>query len=119
WLLRGKANLKRKIAQRAEIDVAHLPYEQRLVDWLRSDQAHRRQILCTASDQKLADAVAAHVGGFETVFASDGLRNLAGTHKAQALCDQYGSGGFDYAGNAAPDLQVWKHARHAVVVNAS
>lgn len=53
------------------------------------------------------------------MFASDGLRNLAGTHKAQALCDQYGSGGFDYAGNAAPDLQVWRHARHAVVVNAS
>jgi 4-hydroxybenzoate polyprenyltransferase len=119
WLLRGKARLKREIAQRVEIDAAQLPYEQRLVDWLRADQAHRRQILCTASDQKFADAVAAHVGGFESVLASDGLRNFAGTYKAEALRSQYGDGGFDYAGNATPDLRVWKHARRAVVVNAS
>jgi 4-hydroxybenzoate polyprenyltransferase len=119
WLLHGKARLKREIAQRTEIDVTLLPYEQRLVDWLRADQAHRRQILCTASDQKLADAVAAHVGGFETVLASDGRCNLAGAHKAEALRGRYGDGGFDYAGNAAPDLRVWQHARRAVLVNAS
>ena len=119
WLVHGKARLKREIAQRTDLDVACLPYEERLVEWLRADQAHRRQILCTASDQKLADAVAAHVGGFETVLASDGLRNLAGARKAAALRDQYGDRGFDYAGNAAPDLRVWQHARRAVVVNAS
>ena len=118
WLLRGKAHLKREIARRAELDVGSLPYELRLLESLRGEHAHRRKILCTAADAILANAVAEHVGGFESVLASDGQRNLAGLHKAETLRDEYGEGGFDYAGNAAPDLHVWKFARRAVVVNA-
>jgi 4-hydroxybenzoate polyprenyltransferase/phosphoserine phosphatase len=118
WLMRGKAHLKREIARRTCVDVSLLPYEPRLLSWLRNEQGQRRRVLCTASDQTLADAVAAHVGGFETVLASDGQRNLAGAHKGENLCAQFGENGFDYAGNAAPDLQVWKHARRAIIVNA-
>jgi len=117
WLLHGKAHLKRQIARRARVDVSLLPYEARVLEWLRSEP-ERRRILCSASDQALAEAVATHVGGFERVLASDGERNLAGSHKGETLCEQYGAGGFDYAGNARPDLQVWEHARHAIVVNA-
>jgi len=65
WLLRGKARLKREIAQRTSIDVAALPYEPRVLDWLRSETGGRVRVLCTASDHKFADAVAAHVGGFD------------------------------------------------------
>lgn len=118
WLLRGRAHLKREIARRTTLDISLLPYEQRLIDWLRTEQAHRRLVLCTASDQILANAVAAHVGNFETALGSDGQRNLAGAGKAQTLRERFGTGGFDYAGNAAPDLQVWEQARRAVLVNA-
>lgn len=118
WLWHGKANLKREIARRAAIDVSALPYEQRLLDWLRTEQTQRRKVLCTASDQTLADAVAAHVGTFEAVLASDGQCNLAGSLKSETLCMRYGNGGFDYAGNATPDLHVWQYARHAILVNA-
>jgi len=120
WLLHGKARLKREIARRVQIDVTLLPYEQRLIDWLRAgEQGQRRRVLCTASDRSLADAVAEHVGGFESVLASDGVRNLAGMHKGDTLRAEFGEGGFDYAGNAAPDLHVWKYARRAIVVNAN
>ncbi len=119
WLLRGKAHLKREIAQRADIDVAMLPYEPRLLDWLRTDAAARRRILCTASDRKFADAVAAHVGGFDEVLASDGVRNLSGTEKGDELSRRFGERGFDYAGNEARDLRVWNRSRRAIVVNAS
>jgi 4-hydroxybenzoate polyprenyltransferase len=118
WLLRGKAHLKREIALRTAVDVSLLPYESRLVDWLRNEQGHRRRVLCTASDRALADAVAAHIGGFDKVLASDGRTNLAGTQKCQGLCAEFGDAGFDYAGNAAPDLHVWQRARRAIVVNA-
>ena len=119
WLLRGKAVLKREIAARVEIDATLLPYEPRVVAWLQSESADRPRVLCTASDRKFADSVAAHIGGFGTVLASDGERNLAGANKAQTLLDRYGERGFDYAGNATADLAVWRHARRAIVVNAA
>jgi len=119
WLLKGKAHLKREIAARTEIDAALLPYDDRVVAWLRGEAAQRPQVLCTASDRKFAEAVATHIGGFGEVFASDGARNLAGANKGDALRERFGDRGFDYAGNAAPDLAVWRHARRGIVVNAS
>jgi len=117
WLLRGKAHLKRQIAQRVSIDVATLPYEPRVLEWLRGETG-RPRVLCTASDHKFADAVAAHVGGFDEVLASDGVHNLSGQNKADALAARFGERGFDYAGNEARDLHVWGRARRAIVVNA-
>jgi len=118
WLFKGRAHLKRQIALRTSVDVAALPYDERVVGWLRDDAQGRSKILCTASDQALADAVAAHVGGFDAVYGSDGLRNLGGAGKAALLVDRFGERGFDYAGDAWPDLHVWAHARRAVIVNA-
>jgi len=118
WLVRGRARLKRQIAARAEIDVATLPYDGRVLAWLRDGGDGRRRVLCTASDQRWADAVAEHVGGFDEALGSDGVRNLGGRGKAAALCERYGERGFDYAGNAATDLHVWRRARRAIVVNA-
>jgi 4-hydroxybenzoate polyprenyltransferase/phosphoserine phosphatase len=120
WLADGKASLKQKLAQLTEIDAVILPYNHPFLDWLRSQKAKgRRLILCTASDQRFAQAIAVHLGIFDEVIASDGVRNIAGDHKAAVLTERFGAGGFDYAGNSAADLHVWKHARHAIVVNAS
>ncbi len=120
WLAGGKAALKRRIAQQVEVPVAHLPYNQPLVTWLREQRATgRRVVLCTASDQALADAIAAHLGCFDAVMASDGATNLAGPAKADALVRAFGERGFDYAGNSRADLPVWRAARAAIVVNAS
>jgi len=119
WLLRGRAYLKRRVAERADVDAALLPYDTRLLEWLRVEATGRRPIvLCTASDQKLAEAVAAHAGCFTTVLGSDGIRNLKGARKAEVLCELYGERGFDYAGDSRADLAVWKRARRAIVVNA-
>ncbi|MFO1517289.1 MAG: UbiA family prenyltransferase [Lysobacterales bacterium] len=119
WLLRGRAHLKRQIAARVELDPALLPYDERVLDWLRGERAHRALVLCTAADARLASGVGDHLALFDAVIASDGARNLAGAHKAQALAERYGSRGFDYAGNESRDLAVWRQARRAVVVNAA
>lgn len=118
WLAQGRAHLKREIAARAQPDVSRLPYDARVLHWLRGEAATRHRVLCTASDQSLADAVAAYVGGFGDALGSDGVRNVGGRGKRDLLCERYGEQGFDYAGNAATDLHVWRHARHAIVVNA-
>ena len=119
WLAQGKARLKAEIAARVELDIATLPYNRELLAFLREQkQQGRILVLVTASHRQFADQIAAHLGLFDTVLATDGDRNLAGPHKAETLVECYGERGFDYAGNAAVDLTVWRHARRALVVNA-
>lgn len=118
WLSAGKAVLKRELAQRTQFDPATLPYNIDLLTWLHAQKdAGRRLILCTASDHGIAEAIAGHLGLFDEVMASDGRRNLAGGHKAEALVERFKDRGFDYAGNSQVDLEVWAVARRAVVVN--
>lgn len=120
WLVSGKAALKRQLTNRLTIDPAALPYNEELIAWLRLQRAGgRRLVLCTASDQGVAAAIAGHLDLFDDVLASDGVINLAGRNKAEALVARYGEKGFDYAGNSVADLPVWEHARRAIVVNSS
>jgi 4-hydroxybenzoate polyprenyltransferase and related prenyltransferases len=119
WLATGKAALKRRLAERVDFCVECLPYHQEFLAWLHEEKATgRRLILCTASDEKYARAIAAHLGIFDEVMASDGVTNLSSTRKAKALVQRFGTGGFDYAGNHTDDLPVWQHANRAIVVNA-
>lgn len=119
WLLRGRAVLKQELARRVSLDPAALPYETRLLEYLRGERARgRRLVLATATDRVVAEAVARHVGLFDEVLASDGTTNLKGPRKAAALVSRFGQSGFVYAGNDRPDLRVWGQAGGAVVVNA-
>ncbi|MDS4028862.1 MAG: UbiA family prenyltransferase [Candidatus Contendobacter sp.] len=119
WLAVGKSRLKAEIAARVELDIATLPYNRELLVFLRKQKEQGRTlVLVTASHRRFADEIAAHLGLFDTVLATDGDRNLAGPYKAETLVERYGERGFDYAGNAAVDLVVWRHARRAIVVNA-
>ena len=119
WLATGKAQLKREIAHRVSLDFSGLPYHEELVEWLRLERARgRRLVLATASDEKLAQGVAAHLPLFDEVLASDGKTNNASDRKAIALVERYGERGFDYAGNSIDDLAIWERARSAVLVSA-
>jgi 4-hydroxybenzoate polyprenyltransferase len=120
WLLRGKAVLKAQIASRVQLNPAALPYDEDVVSWLRSERSAGRSLwLCTASDRRLADLVASHLGCFSGVLASDGRSNLSGRSKAAKLVEQFGERGFDYCGNEHVDLPIWARARGAIVVHAS
>lgn len=120
WLLKGKAYLKQQISRRVTIDVTVLPYNQQFLGFLRTmHRSGRILILATATDRTLAERIARHLGLFAEVIASDGVANLAGAGKATVLREKFGERGFDYAGNAGADLEVWRHANQAVVVNAS
>lgn len=116
WLLRGKANLKRQLASRIQLSTSTLPYDQRVLEILRTT-TQRPRVLCTASDRLLVEPIADHLGLFEEIMASDGHTNLSGSNKATALVARFGERGFDYMGNAGVDLKVWAHAHGAHVVN--
>jgi len=118
WMLRGKAVLKSEIASRVTLNPAALPYNREFVTWLESERRTGRSLwLCTAANVRLAEVVAAHLGIFDGVIASDGSTNLAGDSKASHLVERFGERGFDYCGNERRDLKVWRHAHGAIVTN--
>ena len=116
-LTRGKAAFKRAIAEHARIDVAQLPWRGELLDWLRAQRAGGRPLfLVTAADSTLAAVVADHLDLFDGVIASDGVQNLSGERKRAVLVARFGEKSFDYVGNEAKDLAVWRSSRRAIVV---
>lgn len=118
WLLGGKARLKHEIAQRCDLDVQSLPYDNAFLAYLHEEHRRgRRLILTTASHQKYAERIAAHLGIFDEVVASNAQINVSGAAKSRLLVERFGDGGFDYAGNAHSDLEIFPHARRAILVD--
>jgi 4-hydroxybenzoate polyprenyltransferase len=119
WLLKGRAYLKRKVAERMPLDPAGLPYCTELLSFLQAERAAgSRIILATGADQRIAHSIAAHLGIFDEVLASDGVQNLTGMHKTRALVTRFGSRKFRYVGNSRADLPVWREASQALVCGA-
>ncbi|MGA3130672.1 MAG: UbiA family prenyltransferase [Terracidiphilus sp.] len=119
-LLRGKAAFKAFITSHVTLDVAHLPYNRALLQFLQEEQTRGRALyLVTGADVGLAQRVAAHFGIFAAVLASDGKVNLTGTHKLDRLRTQFGGKDYAYIGNDTPDLPLLAHAAEAMVANPS
>ena len=117
-LLKGKAALKAFVGQRVELDVAHLPYNRPLLKWLEQEHGEGRNIyLATGADRSVAARVAAHCGLFVGLLSSDGVTNLTGNRKMEALRAQLGEGPFDYIGNDTPDLPMLAQATEPMVAN--
>ncbi|WP_239806984.1 UbiA family prenyltransferase [Croceicoccus hydrothermalis] len=119
-LRKGKAALKRSLANSCEIDYSTLPYNKDILALVREARhAGRPTCLATAADHKHAHGIASHLELFDSVLASDGKSNLSASQKAEALSSKFGEGNFDYVGNSADDLHVWRKARHAYIVGQS
>ena len=118
WLFRGKAYLKRRVALLTDIDYELVPWSDDFVEFLGEQYRDGRKLtLVTASDQKVADAVAAHLGIFEEAVGSDGKSNLNGKRKLDKLRVLHPEAKFDYAGNSGADLKIFPYAVNAYLVN--
>lgn len=116
--LRGKAQFKQFVASQVTLDVHRLPYNRPLLEYLKIECKLGRKIyLTTGADSALAHRIAAHLQLFQGVLASDGQTNLVGASKLEALKSQFPDEGFDYIGNATPDLPLLQYAGKAMVAN--
>ncbi|MGH8731543.1 MAG: UbiA family prenyltransferase [Burkholderiales bacterium] len=105
-LMRGKAALKSFLAEAGALDVSTLPYNEECIAFLRRERARGRKIiLVSASDKRLVDAIANHLGLFDEVYGTG--------------AEKYGERGFDYIADRKVDMAVWRRARKALTVNAS
>ncbi len=118
WLSKGRANLKRELARRSQVDVALLPYSPSVLEYIREARRIGRKVyLASASDGHLVEKIALHLE-LDGWFASDGTLNLSGRHKLARLTTEFGHQEFDYLGNSTDDLPVWQGARRAVIVGS-
>ncbi len=117
WLSNGKASFKHALARHSMIDPTHLPYTDSVLALIDREGPRRPIILCTGANERVAQLVAEHLGVFSGIMASSPSVNLTGRIKHDALVERFGTKGFDYVGNDLPDLEVFRSARHAMVVN--
>lgn len=119
-LLRGKAAFKAFVTSHVELDVAHLPYNRKLIQFLQKERARGRELfLTTGADLSLAERVANHLGIFNGVLGSDGSTNLTGTNKLASLQTRFGQDGFAYVGNGSADLPLLSSAVERMLANPS
>ncbi len=115
-LIDGKAAFKAFVTNSISLDVARLPYNRKLLQFLQQERGRGREIyLATGADEQLGRRVAAHLGFFSGVLGSNGATNLTGNNKL----DRIGSGEFDYIGNASADLPLLAHATEPMMANPS
>ena len=119
-LLRGRAAFKDAVASIWTPDARTLPYNMRLLEYLKEQKsAGRRIYLVTDANRQVAEKIAAHLQLFEGVIASDATHNQSGSRKLDSILAAAGASAFTYAGTDLVDLQIWKRAASGIVVNAS
>jgi hypothetical protein len=115
----GRSAFKSAAVDCMIIDPAPLPYHADILAEIREARAAGRPVhLVTGANQRLAHAVADHVGLFDDVIGSEPGRNNTGHDKADELARRFGLRGFDYAGNSQADRKVWAKSNAAYVVGS-
>jgi len=118
-LFDGKAAFKEVVSGHAGLRAESLPYRDDFLSWLRDQRASgRRLILATGADRSIAASVSQHLGIFDEVLASDGVVNLIGANKLQAIRAHAAGEPFAYAGDGHIDLHIWSAASSVVLVGA-
>ena len=117
WLFGGKAAFKARIAERARPDAGLLPYRPEVLARIEQARAAgRRIVLASASHEQLTSDVADHLQLFDGVLASDGETNVAGERKRALIREDCAGEAFEYIGNSAVDLAIWRAAEVVTVV---
>lgn len=118
WMAAGKARLKTELAARVPLDAAILPYRPAVVERLSElRNGGTSLVLATAAARPYAEGVAAHLGVFDAVVATEDVGpNLSGRFKARALETHFNGAEWGYIGDSAVDLPVWARASAAITV---
>ena len=117
WLLKGRSHLKAQVAKAITLDPEALSYREDVLAFLRREKSKGRSLLLvTAADERIAVAIAGHLGLFDKVLASDGRRNLKGAEKLALIRQTVGGNEFDYIGDSRADIVIWQAAGRAIIV---
>jgi 4-hydroxybenzoate polyprenyltransferase len=114
-LARGRAAFNREVARRSRLDVSSLPYDGKLVAYLQGERQLGRPVaLVSTSDAGLARAVAARLGIFTHVIASENGVSLSVGRRRDLLSASFVGRTVFYATRQRGSA-VWEHVRDADV----
>lgn len=117
WLCTGgKAGLKERLAPYSLQGMEFWPLDETVLGRLRLAQEEGRPIyLATASHKIVAEALAARLGLFTGILATENGMNLRGEAKASLLREKFGQAAYDYIGNGREDLPIWRDCRAIIL----
>ncbi len=119
-LLSGPSHTKRILAETQEFSAETLPYNETVLNYLRTEKRKGRKVyLASATDQLIADKIADHLQLFDGVIASTPGENLKGSAKLDRIRDSVAGGAFEYIGDSDADIPIWNSAAQCGFVNAS
>ncbi len=79
WYIKGKVYIKKQLSQCVMPNVALLPYNKEVLDYLRKAKSSGQEIvLAPAANHKIADEVSSHLAIFDGVIATNQNYNLKG-----------------------------------------
>ena len=118
WLMRGRAYLKQRLAERTDgFAVELLPLNSAVVSYLKeAAESGQRVFLASASDARLVERLADQFDFVSGVIGSDGTTNRKGAEKAKAIHAAIGDVSWEYLGDSAADFDVWREANSVVCV---
>lgn len=119
WIIKGKAYLKTRVAEKVSINPETLPYNNELLEYIQEQQALGRSIhLATAAHISIAKKVAGYLNIFDSVLATTDKKNLKGVKKLHEIQKTIGTQ-FTYAGDNKSDIIIWESSQSAILVNVS
>ena len=117
WIGKGRAFLKYKLAEAVDVDVASLPLNEAVHQFILACRAKKHPCyLVTAAAEKYGRAIAQAYPLFDDVMTSTPALNLRADRKAAALVHRFGENAYAYVGNSVHDLPVWRQANRVIAV---
>ncbi|MFM9846906.1 MAG: UbiA family prenyltransferase [Hyphomicrobiaceae bacterium] len=118
WLLKGRVNAELKLAQTADLDGVRLPITPSLAEYADATSQLGRDVYLVMSHPAplLARLLQQAPHAARLIEPAGAASAGAQASRAEALALQFPQG-FDYAGRSGNDLDVWRQAGHAVLVD--
>ena len=84
WLIKGR--IKEEVAQRTELEITLLPYNEKLLDFLKSEAKNKRRlILISNADEKFTQKIATHLGIFQEIITTSPESDLTSYERLTPL----------------------------------
>ncbi|MEM7747063.1 MAG: UbiA family prenyltransferase [Pseudomonadota bacterium] len=117
-LLSGPSHIKRILAETQDFSAETLPYNETILNYLRTEKRKGRRVyLASATDKLIAEKIADHLQLFDGVIASSPGENLKGSAKLDRIREQAAGEAFEYIGDSDADIPIWDSATQCGFVN--
>jgi 4-hydroxybenzoate polyprenyltransferase len=120
WLIRGVHYFKRKIVQLYQFNPKFLPYNNKLLEYLKSKKQEGYEIILISEENKtVVDKISSFLCLFDDVYASSDDLMLDNKKLVKFINEKFGSNNYEYVGDLSSCMDFFEDANSVVCVNVS